>query len=127
MFFLFFLCVAMTSVLSKFSLYIAMSAAATEKSLMLYKAIDDSNGFYSMVVEAGVRSRVNVPFRIYVNGKEDPDSEARFIKEASATNIVHIKGHRTVGGLRASLYNAVSVKDTQFLIDFMEKFAKNNA
>jgi len=94
---------------------------------MLYKAIDNSNGFYNMVVQAGVRSRVNVPFRIYVNGKENPDTEAKFIKEASTANIVHIKGHRTVGGLRASLYNAVSVKDTQFLIDFMAEFAKNNA
>ena len=103
-----------------------MSNAAVKKCDLLYNAIDKSDGFYNMVVSNGVRSRVNIPFRINSNGKTDPELEAKFIKEASEANIVHIKGHRTVGGLRASLYNAVSVEDTMYLIDFMSKFAKNN-
>ncbi len=103
-----------------------MSDAAAQKCELLYNAIDKSDGFFSMVVSNGVRSRVNIPFRIYNNGKADPEMEAKFIKEAADANIVHIKGHRTVGGLRASLYNAVSIQDTNYLINFMSKFAKNN-
>lgn len=102
-----------------------MTTASAEKSQMLYDAIDSSNGFYRMVVTNGVRSRVNVPFRIYTDNQLDPDLEKKFIAEAEKANIVHINGHRSVGGLRASLYNAVSAKDTQVLIDFMVEFIAN--
>ena len=62
-----------------------------------------------------------------MDGKAAAEVEGKFIKEAAEANIVHIKGHRSVGGLRASLYNAVTVQDTQYLINFMEKFMSNNS
>ncbi|HAM15058.1 MAG TPA: 3-phosphoserine/phosphohydroxythreonine aminotransferase, partial [Eggerthellaceae bacterium] len=68
------------------------------------------------------RSIMNVPF---VTG--DADLDAKFIAEASAHNIANIKGHRSVGGMRASIYNAMPVEGVQYLVEFMDAFEKHNA
>ena len=65
---------------------------------------------------------MNVPF---VTG--DKDMDAKFIAEATAAGFVNLKGHRTVGGMRASIYNAMPIEGVQKLVDFMEKFEKENA
>ena len=79
-----------------------------------------------MPVVNGARSRVNVPFRVCTAGTPDPEIEKKFLEEAEKAKIIHIKGHRSVGGLRASLYNAISVANTKVLIDFMMKFMIEN-
>lgn len=99
-----------------------MAAVCDKKSNLLFKVINESKGFYQMPVVNGARSRVNVPFRVCCASGPDPDLERKFVEAAEKANIIHIKGHRSVGGLRASLYNAVSVTNTQVLIDFMVKF-----
>lgn len=104
-----------------------MAALSASKSGLLFDAINTSRGFYHMPVLNGSRSRVNVPFRISTNSGPSTDIEAKFVKEAEKAKIIHIQGHRSVGGFRASLYNAVSVADTKILINFMTKFmAENN-
>jgi len=100
-----------------------MEARSKKKSDLIYNLIDNSNNFYQSPVDKKHRSRMNIPFRI----KADPDLEAKFLKEASAKNMLSLKGHRSVGGIRASLYNAVTLEEAQKLADFLEEFQKNNA
>jgi len=88
------------------------------KSELLYNAIDNSRMFVGTVNKQD-RSRMNVCF---VMKQEYKDKEADFIKFASERNIVGIKGHRSVGGFRASLYNAVDIEDVQALVDCMKNF-----
>ncbi|KAL1140173.1 hypothetical protein AAG570_000105 [Ranatra chinensis] len=95
-----------------------MEVNAVTKSSMLYSTIDDSNGFYSCPISKDVRSRMNVPFRI--TGQEE--LEQLFLEESKKAGMIQLKGHRSVGGLRASLYNAVSISDTKVLTDFMAEF-----
>lgn len=92
-----------------------------EKAGLLYDAIDESKLFTGTVVKKD-RSVMNVPF---VTG--NPDLDAKFVKEAAAAGLVNLKGHRSVGGLRASIYNAMPREGVQALIDFMRKFEKENA
>lgn len=97
------------------------------KSQMLYSTIENSNGFYHSVVDRDYRSRVNVPFRVgSING--DLELEAAFLKEAyEEARMKELKGHRSVGGIRASLYNAISIDEVRTLCDFMVKFQKKYA
>lgn len=90
------------------------------KSGLLYDYIDNS-GFYKNYVNKEDRSLMNVPF---VTG--DADLDAKFVKEAAANGFVSIKGHRLVGGMRASIYNAMPVEGITDLIAFMKKFAEEN-
>jgi len=95
------------------------------KSGLLYDAIDNSNGFYVGVVDKPFRSRMNVPFR--VGSLEGNDElEKKFITEAKANGMVTLKGHRSVGGLRASLYNALTLEEVQSLVSFMKEFQQRN-
>ena len=97
------------------------------KSKMLSQVIDASEGFYRNPVLEGFRSRVNIPIRIWNSNSPSKELEAKFLEEAVKAKIIHFQGHRSVGGLRASLYNAVSVDNTQFVVEFMAKFkAENN-
>ena len=73
-------------------------------------------------VEPASRSLMNVPF---VTG--DKDLDAKFIKEAQAAGFVNLKGHRSVGGMRASIYNAMPIEGVEALVTFMKKFEKENA
>ncbi len=87
----------------------------------LYQTIDGSGGFYRCPVETSARSDMNVVWRL-----ADEDLEARFIKEASAEGMIGLKGHRSVGGCRASLYNAMTMKGLKRLTSFMAEFARKN-
>ena len=73
-------------------------------------------------IECEVRSLMNVPF---VTGNEELD--AKFVAEAKAAGLENLKGHRTVGGMRASIYNAMPIEGVKALVEFMEKFEKENA
>lgn len=92
-----------------------------KKGGLLYQAIDESSGFYRSTVDTDSRSLMNVTFRL-----PDEDLEQRFIQEAAALGLHGLKGHRSVGGVRASIYNAFPVEGVERLVDFMEKFAKAN-
>ncbi|CAK9157143.1 unnamed protein product [Ilex paraguariensis] len=88
-----------------------------KKGQLLYDTIDQSNGFYRCPVEKSVRSLMNVPFTL-----EKSELEAEFIKEAAKENMVQLKGHRSVGGMRASIYNAMSLAGVEKLVAFMKDF-----
>ena len=88
-----------------------------EKAKLIYDAIDESNGFYFGHAEEGSRSLMNITFRV-----SDEVLEKQFIKEAKEAGFVGLEGHRSVGGLRASTYNAVPVETCQALADFMNAF-----
>ena len=90
------------------------------KAKVLYDFLDESKLFKGTVRKED-RSLMNVPF---VTG--DKDMDAKFIKEATAAGFVNLKGHRTVGGMRASIYNAMPIEGVEYLIDFMKKFAAEN-
>ena len=92
-----------------------------EKAALLYDFLDQSN-LFSGTARKEDRSIMNVPF---VTG--DADLDAKFIAEAAENNIANIKGHRSVGGMRASIYNAMPVEGVQHLVDFMADFEKANA
>ena len=91
------------------------------KAGLLYDFIDNSK-LYTNGVEKKYRSIMNVPF---VTGSKELDE--KFVKEAKAAGLVSIKGHRLVGGMRASIYNAMPVEGVKALIEFMKKFEKENA
>ena len=91
-----------------------------EKAALLYDAID-RNDFYYCPVETESRSLMNVVFR--VRG-DDAALEAKFVAEATAAGLLNLKGHRSVGGLRASIYNAQPMAGVQALVDFMSAFAE---
>lgn len=98
----------------------AMEKRNREKAALLYDFLDSSSMFKGTVV-AKDRSLMNVPF---VTGNEDLD--AAFIKEATAAGFVNLKGHRSVGGMRASIYNAMPTEGVRALVDFMKAFEAKN-
>jgi len=93
-----------------------MKAHNEKKAGILYDFLDSSRMFRGTVVKKD-RSLMNVPF---VTG--DAELDAKFVKEAEAAGFVNLKGHRTVGGMRASLYNAMPIEGVERLVDFMKKF-----
>lgn len=105
---------------------VAMAALSSEKSDLLYDFVAGSQGFYYPPVMPGARSRVNIPLRIWNSGTPNTALEEKFIAEAKKAGIIHVNGHRSVGGLRVSLYNAVTVKNTQALVAFMKAFMVQN-
>jgi len=98
-----------------------MATRSKKKSEMIYNIIDQSEGFYHAPVSKEFRSRVNIIF--FINPKSILD---KFIKEAEAQGLFGLVGHRLLGGLRISLYNSISIEDTQKLATFMEQFIKHN-
>ena len=97
----------------------AMHERSVTKSERLYAAIDGSGGFYRALVRPDSRSRMNVVFSVG-QGKAEVDA---FVREASERGMVGLAGHRSVGGCRASLYNAVTVEQVDALVAFMNQFA----
>jgi phosphoserine aminotransferase len=91
------------------------------KAAKLYAAIDSSD-FYSNPVSTDCRSWMNLPFVL-----SDPSLDAKFLKEADAAGLKNLKGHRSVGGMRASLYNAMPEQGVDRLIEFMQDFERANA
>ena len=98
----------------------AMKAHNEKKAKILYDFLDSSELFKGTVVKED-RSLMNVPF---VTG--DADLDAKFVKEATEAGFVNLKGHRTVGGMRASIYNAMPIEGVEKLVEFMKKFEAEN-
>ncbi len=98
-----------------------MAAINKAKSGALYEAIDSSGGFYHGTAAPGSRSLMNVTYRL-----PSEELEKRFKKEAAQNGLEGLGGHRSVGGIRASLYNAVAQEDVQKLVDFMGEFQRKN-
>ncbi len=99
----------------------AMKERNEKKAKILYDYLDQSKLFKGTVVEKD-RSLMNVPF---VTGNEELD--AKFVKEAKAAGFENLKGHRTVGGMRASIYNAMPIEGVEKLVEFMKKFEEENS
>lgn len=99
----------------------AMKAHNEKKAAILYDFLDNSKMFKG-TVEKGSRSLMNVPF---VTG--DKDLDAKFIAESKEAGFENLKGHRTVGGMRASIYNAMPMEGVEKLVEFMKKFEEENA
>ncbi len=97
-----------------------MEASNREKARLLYACLDDG-GFYRGTARPDSRSQMNVTFRL-----PTPELEEQFIREATAGGFGGLKGHRSVGGCRASLYNAVSLEAVQALVAFMKEFAEKH-
>jgi phosphoserine aminotransferase len=96
-----------------------MEKANIAKAGLLYDAIDASKGFYNCPVNKADRSRMNVPFTL-----KDAALDGDFLRQADAHGLLQLKGHRSVGGMRASIYNAMPLAGVQTLVNFMGEFAK---
>jgi phosphoserine aminotransferase len=97
----------------------AVDARNREKAALVYGVIDEQPDFFRSPVERGSRSLMNVVFRL-----PDEELDKRFVAEAKRAGLVGVKGHRIVGGLRVSLYNAVTLESTRVLCEFMRDFAR---
>jgi len=91
------------------------------KAELLYAAVDGSGGFYRNPVARRARSWMNVPFTLH-----DAALDASFLKQSEAAGLLALKGHRAVGGMRASIYNAMPIEGVRALVDFMHEFARKN-
>ncbi len=98
----------------------AMAEINRRKSEKLYRAIDESD-FYHNPVDPACRSWMNVPFTL-----SDPALDGRFLEQAEEAGLITLKGHRSVGGMRASIYNAMPEEGVDALIEFMKEFEKKN-
>ncbi len=103
----------------------AMEKNNIAKANLLYAAIDGSNGFYNCPVAKADRSRMNVPFTLKDTPSTGSGLDGDFLKQAEARGLLQLKGHRSVGGMRASIYNAMPLAGVQALADFMGEFAKS--
>jgi phosphoserine aminotransferase len=97
-----------------------IGARNAAKAKLLYDYIDAS-GFYSNPIDKAARSRMNVPFVL-----ADANLDAAFLVESAAAGLLSLKGHRIVGGMRASIYNAMPLEGVQALVDFMRDFARRH-
>lgn len=95
----------------------AQLAVNREKAALVYEAIDESEGFYRGHARPASRSMMNVTFRL-----ADEDIERRFVAEAASRGLAELRGHRNLGGIRASLYNAMPLEGARALVDFMRTF-----
>ena len=91
------------------------------KAALLYQAIDDSNCFYRTPVQKCSRSKMNVVFRLPTE-----ELEAKFLDVVKTNGMIGLKGHRSVGGIRASIYNAMPMEGVEKLVSIMNEFRKNN-
>ena len=99
----------------------AMGERNDRKAALLYSAIDGSGGYYRNTVDPAARSCMNVPFFL-----PDEVLDKPFLKDAEAAGLLGLKGHRAIGGMRASIYNAMPESGVQALVDFMADFARRN-
>ena len=95
---------------------VAMEAHNRRKAALLYDYLD-TTGFYSAPVAKDCRSLMNVPFKL-----KDEALDGAFLKGAEARGMVQLKGHRSVGGMRASIYNAMPIEGVQALVVYMQEF-----
>lgn len=94
---------------------------AAEKAGVIYGVIDQSDDYYSCPVDVESRSHMNVVFRL-----PSEDLEAKFLSEAGGADLLNLKGHRSVGGCRASIYNAMPMEGVAALAEFMDSFRREN-
>lgn len=99
----------------------AIAQINRSKARLLYAAIDESS-FYNNPIKPAHRSKMNVPFTL-----AEPKLEAKFLDEANKAGLSNLKGHRSVGGMRASIYNAMPLAGVQALLSFMRQFEKQHA
>jgi len=99
----------------------AIQKINTEKARLVYQTIDSSGGFYCGHSLPEACSNMNLPFRLATEELED-----LFVKESKAAGLIGLKGHRSVGGLRASLYNALPIESVKALVDFMAEFQRKH-
>ncbi len=92
------------------------------KAAMLYEVLDESPGFYRGHADPGSRSLMNVTFRLPTE-----ELDRAFVAEAAALDMTELKGHRSVGGIRASIYNAMPIDGVEALASFMRTFRDRNA
>ncbi|MCE7917427.1 3-phosphoserine/phosphohydroxythreonine transaminase [Betaproteobacteria bacterium PRO4] len=100
---------------------VAIEQRNIAKARLIYDLIDGSN-FYRCPVNRADRSRMNIPFTL-----RDPSLDEIFLKLAQTRGLIQLKGHRSVGGMRASIYNAMPLEGVQALVNFMQEFEKNHA
>ena len=91
------------------------------RSSLIYEVIDNSDGWYSSPVATGSRSMMNIIFHL-----PNETLENKFIEEATALDLINLKGHRSVGGVRTSLYNAMPIESVEILSNFMKDFLESN-
>ncbi|GIX71859.1 phosphoserine aminotransferase [Caerostris extrusa] len=103
----------------------AMDKISAVKSSLVYEVLDASNGFYHSVIKKENRSRMNIPFRIGGPAGSD-ELETKFLNEAKSRKMISLKGHRSVGGIRISLFNAITLDETKALVEFLKEFQANN-
>ncbi len=99
----------------------AIAEVNAQKADLLYSAIDNSDGFYTGTAEPAARSRMNVTFRL-----PSEELDAAFCREARIKGLIGLKGHRSVGGIRASIYNAFPLEGVERLIEHMQEFADHD-
>lgn len=97
----------------------AQQARNEKKAQLLYSLLEqaETEGKVDLVVQQGVRSRMNVPFKF-----KSKEIDADFVKEAEKRGMMQLKGHRSVGGIRASIYNAITVENVETLVGFLKEF-----
>lgn len=100
---------------------VGMEKRASLKSSIIYDTIDNSGGFITSPVDKAYRSKMNIVFRL-----QSEELEKKFLSEAKQHGMLGLKGHRSVGGLRASVYNSLPVEDVMALSDFMKEFQRVN-
>jgi phosphoserine aminotransferase len=98
----------------------AMEKKNIAKAALLYDYLDSSD-FYSNTIAKSDRSRMNIPFKLH-----DASLDEAFLIGAQQNNLVQLKGHRVVGGMRASIYNAMPVEGVMALVEYMKEFARKN-
>jgi phosphoserine aminotransferase len=98
-------------------------AVSDKKAKLLYEALERHPEAYKIVPDMAARSRMNICFRVTKGGNVD-EAEKLFLKESVAQNLTGLKGHRSVGGIRASNYNSISLEGAQKLVRFIDEFAK---
>lgn len=100
---------------------VAMGERNRAKADLLYRCIDDSDGYYCNSIDATARSRMNVRFTLH-----DAALDAAFLRESEAAGLLALKGHKALGGMRASLYNAVPTEAVEALVQFMGDFKQRH-
>ncbi|EXA42389.1 phosphoserine aminotransferase [Fusarium oxysporum f. sp. raphani 54005] len=108
--------------LSTYNKVEGQEAVSAKKAELIYGALDAHHDVYRVVPDKSVRSRMNICFRVTKNGDTD-GTEKAFLKEATAQGLTGLKGHRSVGGIRASSYNSISLEGAEKLAKFIETFA----
>jgi phosphoserine aminotransferase len=98
-----------------------MERRAIEKSALLYQCLDASQGLYANRVDIAARSRMNIPFHL-----ANPGLDAIFLEGAKERGLLQLKGHKSVGGMRASLYNAMPLEGVHALVAYMNEFAQRH-